>query len=45
MSIRISTMFLYLTCLDNILKAILPEFDEDEKEISAGFALVGHVGE
>jgi hypothetical protein len=26
------------------LEAILPEFDEDEKETPAGFALVGHVG-
>lgn len=35
----------FLTCLDNILEATLPEFDQDEKDTPAGFALVGHVGE
>jgi tRNA (guanine37-N1)-methyltransferase len=34
-----------LTRPDNILEATLPEFNEDEKETPAGFALVGHVGE
>jgi tRNA (guanine37-N1)-methyltransferase len=35
----------FLTCLENILEATLPEFDQDEKDTPAGFALVGHVGE
>ncbi len=35
---------LLLMDTDNILEAALPEFDADEKETPAGFALLGHVG-
>jgi len=35
---------LLLISKDNILEAILPDLPENEKEMPAGFARVGHVG-
>ena len=35
---------LLLMSKDNILEAILPDLPENEKEMTAGFARVGHVG-
>ena len=33
-----------LTCPDDILKAILPDAEEESHETPGGFAIAGHVG-